>query len=306
MPNPSSPHDEYFKAVFTENNVRDFINGFFPEDLTAQLDLNTLTHTSDSFVDKQLKASYSDIVFQCDYGTRPIQISLLFEHKSSPEPYARLQLLRYMLNSWEGQLKNGHKLMPVIPVIIYHGKAAWKKTNLYDYFKGIDPGLQAFIPEFDYLLADIGRIGDEQIRYKFQTYQLQVSLQMMKYIFDEEELKARFQQILSLLKELLKDKQGDSFFEQTLIYIFRSTNLEEETVVELSKSISPKGGEIAMTTAEKLEQRGEQRGEKRGEEKGIYKTAINMIKNGAGDKFIKDCTSLSDKEIQKLRKEHGE
>jgi len=186
------------------------------------------------------------------------------------------------------------------------------KVNLREYFKGIDQHLQAFIPEFDYLLADIGRIKDDQIRKDFHTYQLQVCLQMMKYIFDEGELLARYQKIFSILHELVSDQQGAVFFEQTLIYILRSTNLEEQKVIDLSKSISSKGGEIAMTTAEKLEQRGEQRGIKKGEqrgikkgmqegiEKGIYRTAVNMINKGVDIDIVKECTGLSDEDIQKL------
>jgi len=61
-----SPHDEYFRAVFTEDTVRDFISGFFPKGLADNLVLKTLTRTAESYVDKQLKASYADLVFHCN------------------------------------------------------------------------------------------------------------------------------------------------------------------------------------------------------------------------------------------------
>jgi predicted transposase YdaD len=54
---------------------------------------------------------------------RPAFLYLLFEHKSRPDRFARLQLLRYTVELWD-EWHRGHPralLPPVLPVVFYHG-----------------------------------------------------------------------------------------------------------------------------------------------------------------------------------------
>ena len=61
-------------------------------------------------------------------------ICLLFEHKSEVPTHPHLQLLRYILDGMEEQLKQKKKLSPIIPIIIYQGKKRWKVRDLSRYF----------------------------------------------------------------------------------------------------------------------------------------------------------------------------
>ena len=119
----TNPHDKFFKDNFTDKDiVKDFIKGSFPKDLQNNLDLSSLELDNNSYIDEELKEYYSDIVYNCLYKKLDIKITILFEHKSYIPDYPFLQLLKYMIKVWDFNIKNKEKLMPIIPIIFYHGK----------------------------------------------------------------------------------------------------------------------------------------------------------------------------------------
>ncbi len=125
-------HDKLFKTVFTKKEaVAEFIDKLLPKNISQHIDLDSLELDSTEYTDEQLKIHCSDVVYNCNYLSEkenqpiPIKISLLFEHKSYPEKYPHLQLMRYFLNMWEIQTKQKQKLTPITPIIFYHGKSKW-------------------------------------------------------------------------------------------------------------------------------------------------------------------------------------
>lgn len=56
-PTPN-PHDRFFRESFGRRDIaRDFLRHHLPEELLAQLDLETLTIAKDSYVTKELRTS---------------------------------------------------------------------------------------------------------------------------------------------------------------------------------------------------------------------------------------------------------
>lgn len=165
---PNKPHDEFFKAVFSRLEiVLDYLTKMLPVELQKDLDFNSLTRTNGSFVSPTLQEYFSDVVYRCAFkgSTKSIFISFIFEHKSSVEPYPHLQLLRYMLDTWEEQRKQGKAITPIIPIVVYHGKEKWRKRKFSAYFgKNIPKGLEPFFPNFDYLLTDLQSLNNDQIQ----------------------------------------------------------------------------------------------------------------------------------------------
>jgi len=107
----SNPHDRFSKEVFSiRENALDFIKGAFPDKFMDKILLETLKLDSTSYVDEKLHEYFSDIVYTCSLKAgREMKISLLFEHKSYPVKYPHLQLLRYMLNIWESNIKQNFR-----------------------------------------------------------------------------------------------------------------------------------------------------------------------------------------------------
>ena len=64
-----------------------------------------------------------------------MRIAVLPEHKSYTEPYIHFQLNRYMLTVWDTQLSEKKPVLPIIPVVVYHGRRRWQKRDMRAYFE---------------------------------------------------------------------------------------------------------------------------------------------------------------------------
>ena len=91
-------------------------------------------------------------------GGRRLLIYLLLEFQSTAEPMA-LRLLEYVLRAYRGQ--RGAQLSVVVPIVVYNGGRRWKEpVRLIERFALPDPALQRFVPDFAYLLIDIGALDE--------------------------------------------------------------------------------------------------------------------------------------------------
>jgi len=61
----SNPHDKFFKEVFSRREVAvDFLRNYLPEEVFSCLDEESIHLRKDSFVDKELRAYFSDLLYQ--------------------------------------------------------------------------------------------------------------------------------------------------------------------------------------------------------------------------------------------------
>jgi predicted transposase YdaD len=98
-----TPHNNFFHYALSHvEAARDLIQTHLPADLVQVLDLESLELQKDSFVDDELRDSYSDLLYSvklADHEGRPAegQVYLLLEHKSQSDPMTCFQLLRYIV-----------------------------------------------------------------------------------------------------------------------------------------------------------------------------------------------------------------
>ncbi len=307
----TNPHDKYFKEVFsnTEDAIA-FLKGSLPQELAGNIDFDKLKPLKDSYIDEELKENFSDLVFSTTYkGKTEILITLLFEHKSRPERYPHLQLLKYMLKIWDAGIKQKKSLIPVIPLIFYHGKVKWKQQKFTSYFKGIDDNLSLFIPEFEYILNDLSQYSDEEIARKYDEVRIRTALLLMKNIFDEARLKQKIPLIFYGIREIENSETGEKFFVAAINYLFNFVeNIDVEEVAEKIQKITPKGGKLAMTIAVKLRQEGRREGRREGIREGLYnarkESVINLFNaTGFTPEQIADALKLNINFVTKILKE---
>ncbi|MBN2893107.1 MAG: Rpn family recombination-promoting nuclease/putative transposase [Bacteroidales bacterium] len=95
-------HDKFFKEVFSKKEeVKEFIEKSLPKKVVNNLKLETLQLDNTEYSTKNLKLSFSDVVYNCEYGNnKTVKITLLFEHKSYSVANPYLQLLEYLLRVW--------------------------------------------------------------------------------------------------------------------------------------------------------------------------------------------------------------
>jgi len=295
----ASQHDKYFKEIFSrKEEMSDFITNALPQ-IAQFINIDTLQLDTTQYIDKKLQIGYSDIVYNCVYKNKiELKIALLFEHKSQTEDFPHLQLLGYMLKIWQTNIKQKQHLMPVIPILFYHGSEDWNNKKFEDYFIGIDETLKKYLPAFDYELINTKNFSDEQIKQMFQMLSLKTGILIMKHIFDEPDILINeLDSIFENLQHLLETENGRNLFETTVIYLFSNMKNDKQKVTDKLRQISNKGGDIAETIAQKLKKEGRILGI----EETIRKIAIKMIKKGYDNEEIEECTNLSIQQIELLR-----
>ena len=61
----SNPHNKFFKEVFSRREVAvDFFRNYLPNDVFSCLDEESIYLRKDSFVDKELRTYFSDLLYQ--------------------------------------------------------------------------------------------------------------------------------------------------------------------------------------------------------------------------------------------------
>jgi predicted transposase/invertase (TIGR01784 family) len=277
---PVNPHDKFFKESWSRQEVaRDFLSYYLPAKIVDLLDIDSLELSKDSFVDTELREYFSDLLYKVDLRDgRAVYVYVLLEHKSYPEPLIAFHLLRYMVEIWNlllKQRKGGEKLPPVIPVVLYHGRAEWRIGRD---FRGLivdDGELERYLPDFDYELCDLSDFEDEEIK---GAVVLRVAMLLFKYIF-RDELADRLPGILGLLRELTDKRSGLEYLEAVLRYLSSGTDkVDKDDLRQAVEAALPEiGGKVMSTIAEKWVEEGMQQGIQQGVQQGRLQNAREDI-----------------------------
>jgi predicted transposase/invertase (TIGR01784 family) len=229
---PPQPHDRFFKLIFSETErAAGFLRGALPPELLEGLDLSTLQLDPNSYIDEQLQESFADLVYHCQYKQRAVRLVFLLEHKSYVPAYPHLQLLRYLLNLWESQVRDKQALSPVIPIIIYHGTQTWHYRPFEAFLPGgADPLLLPYVPRFDYLFANLQAEPAEALQARFEDLIVQRTLMLMQTIFDKA-LVERLAPIFQGLNEALEAEQGQKLIRSFTMYLYAVVDAPKKDAV---------------------------------------------------------------------------
>ena len=260
-------HDKYFKDMFgKKDNARAFFSSYLPPEVLKHLDLESIEIVKESFIEKDLKEYFSDILYKVNLSEESAYIYLLFEHKSYSDRLTALQLLEYMVKIWRLHLKQNplaEGLPIILPLVLYHGTQKWKHgTRLSSLLSGPVESFMDYIPDFQFLLYDLSSYRDEDIRGMIL---LRVGLLVMKHIFSED-LPEVLVKVMELLAELSDKTRALEYIETIIRYVVNAS--EALSLKDLKKIIKEsyfekKEGEL-MTIAEQLRMEGHQSGLEKG------------------------------------------
>lgn len=206
----TNPHDSFFKDLFTRQEAaHHFLKHQLPPSVAAVLDPNRLEIRKDSFIDPDLQAHFSDILYRVGLvGGGESYVYVLFEHKSYPEPRIAWQLLRYMARIWEQADKQGEALLPVLPLVVYHGRQCWQVARQFSALFDLPEVLRPYLPEFRYHLADLSQYSEADIKARVaRAVILQVGLLSLKNIYAED-VGEQLEKIIRLALTLLEQRTG--------------------------------------------------------------------------------------------------
>lgn len=276
----ANPHDKLFRETWSNRAFAlDFLQNYLPDAILRQINLDSLNISKDSFVDHAFKEFHSDLLYRVDFSGHAGYVYLLFEHKSYPEKYIHLQLMEYMVKIWRLHLKQRPEttaLPQIVPIVLYHGQRHWTTAlNFSGAFGRREDLLAEFVPLFEYVLVDLSRYSDEEIR---GTIMSRVTLLLLKHIFDAD-IEQRLPAILSLLRELLDKTSGLQYLETLLRYVASATDkIKKEQIVKIVEKTfeEMEGRNVVMTLAEQWINEGTEIGKKQGYRQGLLE-GMNWI-----------------------------
>ena len=204
------------------------------------------------------------MLYTVHYRDRPLYIYLLLEHKSHPWRWVGLQLLGYLVRIWELHRKQhpkADKLPPILPLVLYHGRSWRIAPNFQALIEGLDEELRPYVPEFRYQLHDLSHWDDQAIKGEVLT---RLALLSLKHVFDPDP-KARLQEILLLIRDILQRETALEIVELILRYYVQSTQRLGEEEVKAILKVTATGEDWMQTFIDRYIEEGERRGEKRGE-----------------------------------------
>ena len=290
-------HDKFFKETFSRIDVvSNFLEELVDEKLVKKLDLITLQIDNNSFVDEELEEHFADILYTCDYaGKGKVRIALLLEHKSYKEDYPHWQLNQYILNIWKSGFKQKkEKPIPIIPIVIYHGKKKWTYEPMRSYFDNLEEDLLRYIPEFDFHLINLNIIPDKQIT-NFKNKFLAISALLFKHSRFTKYVRKIEDSLVELLK-LIDNQENNPFSVSIILYIQNTDALTITEIVGIFTRVSKNLNNVIMTTAQQLINQGTNQG--------IEIAKIDTVKkghlNGISNDLLVNISGFSIKQVEEI------
>ena len=278
--NDISLHDRFFKSTLGRpDRLGAVLKAFLPVEISSSLDAGSLVPLTTESVGEGLDVSLMDLAFSARFGGQEARIHLIVEHKSAPDEGVHFQIAHYLCGLWVREKKERRPLLPLLPVLFYHGKRPWTlPSRLSDVLKPPSELLSA-TPDFSLPVIDLHRIEDEEIRTQFDDVGAVLALLSLKHIFDNVEKCARL-----LLQEVWERKAPYDILKPEIDYmggVYGITNAQE-----MKRILDPIVKEVGMaqsivdTWMEQWRQEGIQEGRQEGIQEGIQKGRQEGIQQG--------------------------
>lgn len=313
MKTTPTPHDALFKQFLTHpETARDFLEVHLPPALRQACDLNTLRLESGSFIEEDLRAYYSDVLYSLKAGQGDGYIYALIEHQSSPDRHMGFRMMRYAVAAMQRHLDAGNDKLPlVIPILFYHGQVTPYPYPMNWLQEFSEPELAGQLYGNDFPLVDVTVISDDEI----MTHRRMAILELLQKHVRQRDLAELLEQLVTLL---LAGYTNNEQLTSLMNYMLQvgDTAAPENFIRELARR-SPQHEEVLMTIAQKLEQKGiekgrqeglqegRQEGRLEGRQEGVFEgkleVARSMLASGLDRTMVMKMTGLSADDLAQIR-----
>ncbi len=283
------PHDTLFQGALTHKKVAiDFLKHRLPASIKKRVDFNTLDLERTSFISKELRKRYSDVVYSAQIDDKKGYIYTLIEHQSTKDDHQALRLLGYVHKLIAQHVKQNPKCKEypvVIPLVCYAGKEPYRGPKSIASAFG-DPDL--FIESLHHtFLCNVNEEGDEET-LKDGSAAL-VSL-LLKH--------AKWRDLCNFLedKKLVKLIKASSYQHEALLYILAEDKHKPQYVIEKIGILGPDTQEKVMNHLQRTAQQARAEGDRNAKRE----IAKNLLRQGVDLLIIQQSTGLSVAEIRRL------
>ncbi len=290
-------HDQIFRVVVEHpGRATRLAHGCLPDEVAAMIADKPLVRVPETFVDEDLRLHHVDALFKGELRDgRPAWVYILFEHKSWQNPWAPLQMLRYITRIWTWHTRQSEArpgvLPPVIPILVHQGRQPWSgPLSVLDMVEA-DGALENLSRSLSCVLCDLGPTEDAKLP---GDRDVQPVLSALKHVWDREVLDEVLDMILRGLTEggdlelLVVSYISDAYSNlapgqlEAALRRARPERWEEllgPAAEELIRKYTPVVLARERAEGEAIgEARGEVRGEARGEARGKAKTLLRQAR----------------------------
>ncbi len=284
----ASPHDALFKAAFERpERAAELLRSKLSPDLVAAIDWSSLVSEPGSFISPELEGRHSDLLFSARLAQHAQARSffyLLLEHQSSNDPDMPLRVLVYMTRIWERFRKDqpGVSLPAIVPLVISHAPGGWTSpTRLGALFAPEVLELEEltlYRPDFEFLLDDLSRFNDADIRSRVTSAFAQLAMWLFRDARTAETLLANLPAWGASFSAALGADSGSEALHQLLRYIaLVSEDVQFDSFRAKLVELAPEAEDPSMTIAEQLRAEGEAKGLVKGRAEGMRRTLRKQL-----------------------------
>jgi len=298
-------HDLFFKSALSEPKVRlELLTRHVPKDFLAKIDMGSVKVENNSFIDKQLKLSETDVLLSAKTKNGKVcYFYFLIEHTTKPDKMLPFRAVCYMTKVMTEHLKryNTTTLPIVYPILFYAGNQRYNHSiDVFDLFeenKELAKSIYSKPPQF----IDLTKISNEElVKYPYSG----IMEYVLKNIFVEN-----FMLYVDAMGPALKRLGLEELYDY-IQSIFRYTLKKgrapdaEAYRDKFAEQLTPAAREIVMSMMQEIEQarfqaglmqgeqRGIQKGVQLGRQEGLQKTALEFLRAGSDPRFVSKVTGL--------------
>ena len=304
-------HDKHFRESMSHKDLaQDFLDNYLPPAVRRHVDLSTLALCKDSFVSADKSTFYSDLLYKVATTSQAeAYIYLLFEHKSSPDRFTALQMLRYMVEIWEQYLDQhpaSITLPFIVPIVVYHGPSRQQGISMGELVDMPDEAMKIYMPDFALDFLDFSPKTDRKIKGQILT-QLFIHCLQAK---NEPKAVHRLVEIFTLIAQLDDSATSMEWMRSIFIYINQVMDIDKDVVTKLTRlHLTANKEDAIMTIAEQWriegETRGLMKGRMEGEAQGLIKgEAQGLMKGQATILKHQIAAKFGDQVFQRTVQEH--
>ncbi|MDR2344631.1 MAG: Rpn family recombination-promoting nuclease/putative transposase, partial [Planctomycetaceae bacterium] len=265
------PHDLLFRSIFVDLDVSgNFFENYLDPNIVQVIDFSQLQSCQTNYIDNDLQERIGDLHFlaKCKSESeesesdedQSLQVTLIFEHQSTPDPIMSLRVLELIVLSFrqfikEYETKHEKKFStsqtrlpyPLI-VILYNGKTPWNYKNIIDLID-IPYGFDKNILYVKVLIINVCSLTDEQLKRGMPI--VKASMQVFRCEI-EGTLPENIENIFKTIAEAQDDIRVKDWFDKVLRYVLANCPIpkgkELETIETVYSIISNDPEEVKKMT----------------------------------------------------------
>ncbi len=198
----------------------------------------------------------------------PVDIYILFEHKSYPDKKTLMQLLRYMQLMWEKAGDEKKPLRIIIPFVFYHGKDPWPLPRRFAQQFPATEKLKNFLLDYEYILFDTNAWDwDAESNQPLKQNVFLLSAMLL--------MKAAFQQNLEIIRQVFQLWNQIGFVREQerinflMIYIAETHDVPAPELTRMLEESKIERENTMPTLAQRLREEGKEQGIQQGLQQGM-------------------------------------